>query len=137
MNLFITDLLISYWIFAWYILYIFKITKYNPKIWIIIILFVIFIMGLILLYHKKYILFITFGIINIIIKVIPLLTLYNSPIMIVDFFAGLLLFIVYNGWVLYNNETIFTIYSKIMNSLLYDNKSIMYYLTPMKFSSIK
>ena len=137
MNLFITDLLISYWIFAWYILYIFKITKYNPKILIIIILFVIFIMGLILLYHKKYILFITFGIINIIIKVIPLLTLYNSPIMIVDFFAGLLLFIVYNGWVLYNNETIFTIYSKIMNSLLYDNKSSMYYLTPMKFSSIK
>jgi hypothetical protein len=137
MNFFIQDLLISYWIFAWYILYVFKITKYNPKIWIIFILFGIFIMGLILLYHKKYILFITFGIINIIVKVIPLWTLYNSPIMIVDFFAGLLLFIVYNFWLLYNNETIYTIYNKLMHSLLYDNTSIMYYLTTIIFSSIK
>lgn len=137
MIFFIQDLLISYWIFAWYILHIFKITKYNPKIWFIFILFGIFIMGIILLYHKKYILFITLGIINIILKVIPLWTLYNSPIMIVDFFAGLLLFIVYNFWLLYNNETIYTIYNKLMHSLLYDNTSIMYYLTNINFSSIK
>ena len=29
------DLIFSYWIYLWYILYIFKVLKYNPKLAII------------------------------------------------------------------------------------------------------
>ena len=134
------DLLFSFWILVWYILYVFEITIYNPKIWIIFILFGVFIISCILLYNKKYVALMIFIAFNIIIKVIPLWTLRNSTIFIHDFFVGLFLFIIYNFWLLYNNETLYTIYNKLTNSLLYDkeyNTSIMYFLNSIKNSFIK
>ena len=134
------DLLFSFWVLVWYILYVFEITIYNPKIWIIFILFGVFIISCILLYNKKYVALMIFIAFNIIIKVIPLWTLRNSTIFIHDFFVGLFLFIIYNFWLLYNNETLYTIYNKLTNSLLYDkeyNTSIMYFLNSIKNSFIK
>jgi hypothetical protein len=135
MKIFRIDLFFSIWILAWYILYMFEITIYNPKIWIIFILFGIFIICCILLYNKKYISLLIFIAFNIIIKVIPLWTILNTPIIFHDFFVGLFLFIIYNFWLLYNNETLYTVYNKLTNSLLYDkefNTSIMYFLNSIK-----
>ena len=140
MKLIRVDLFFSIWILVWYILYMFEITIYNPKIWIIFILFGIFIISCILLYNKKYVALMIFIAFNIIIKVIPLWTLRNSTIFIHDFFVGLFLFIIYNFWLLYNNETLYTIYNKLTNSLLYDkeyNTSIIYFLNSIKNSFIK
>ena len=140
MKLIRVDLFFSIWILVWYILYMFEITIYNPKIWIIFILFGIFIISCILLYNKKYVALMIFIAFNIIIKVIPLWTLRNSNIFIHDFFVGLFLFIIYNFWLLYNNETLYTIYNKLTNSLLYDkdyNTSIIYFLNSIKNSFIK
>ena len=30
------DLVFSYWIFVWYLLYIFKVTSYNPKLYLLL-----------------------------------------------------------------------------------------------------
>ena len=91
MKLIRVDLFFSIWILVWYILYMFEITIYNPKIWIIFILFGIFIISCILLYNKKYVALMIFIAFNIIIKVIPLWTILNTPIIFHDFFVGLFL----------------------------------------------
>ena len=105
---------ISYWILAWYVLYIFNITKYNPKIWLIILIIGIVLFSLVLLYYKNYKSFIACIGFNIIIKVIPLLTIWNTKILMRDFYFGLLIFIVYNLWIMYNNKDFYTIYDKLL-----------------------
>jgi hypothetical protein len=47
------DLAFSYWIFAWYLLYIFKIIKYNPLCFLIIALIFDIIFVLVLIYYKN------------------------------------------------------------------------------------
>lgn len=76
------DLLFSYWIFAWYLLYIFKIVEASPKLALILGI----IENLALLYSMIFIqsqslkTIILFIIINTCFKVIPLYTLSNEKI---------------------------------------------------------
>lgn len=94
------DYLFSYWIFAWYLLYITGIfTKYNPKISIILALIMNFYLIYLLIYYKKfYMLFLIITVICII-KIIPLITLKNTKIKLNDFLFGFMLFIIYCLWI--------------------------------------
>lgn len=125
----------SYWILAWYILYMFNITTYNPKIWIIIILIFIFILSCILLYLKKYNALVSIIAVNFVIKVIPLWTIRNTKILMRDVYAGLLLFIIYNLWIMYNNESLYSLYNQLCVPLLNDgqlNNPIMHLINKLK-----
>jgi len=127
--------LISYWFFAWYVLYMLNITKYNPKIWIIIILVCIALISCILIYYKSYNALISIIAVNTIIKVIPLWTIRNSKILIRDVYAGLILCIIYILWIMYNKENIYLLYKNISISLLNDkplNGQLMQLINKLK-----
>jgi len=85
----------SYWIFAWFLLYYFKITKYNPKIWLVIALVINIFQQIFRIYKKDYIRIILFTIINFFIKILPLYLLRNTKYKFIDFIAGCILFIVF------------------------------------------
>lgn len=98
------DYVFSYWIFVWFILYKLNIIKYNPKIFLILASIENFIILYMMIYYKndiKYIL--TFIFINIFIKVIPLIILWNTPNDIHDFYAGIIIFLMYIGWLYLSN----------------------------------
>ena len=88
----------SYWIFAWFILYYFKIVKYNPII-VLIIAYVITLFELIYLWQNNinnYNL-IKYFIINVIIKFIPILLIFKYPLVIHqdDLLCGFHIFCIY------------------------------------------
>lgn len=114
------DLVFSYWIFAWYLAYIAKLTLYNPK-W-----------GLVLGIMENLamvVAFILFGaslssitlfiLINLVIKGIPLYTIYNTKPGIKDIYAMVGLFAIYAIWVYANGGTIIEYLQKTYDSILH------------------
>lgn len=110
----------SHWFFIWYLLYMLNLTKYNPKIWLIIISIIVFITMYILFYYKKYKILFTFTIVNIIVKFIPLLTIWNTKILMRDFYVGLLLFVIYNLFLFYYDTDLYSYYYNFLKSYIYD-----------------
>jgi hypothetical protein len=107
------DLIFSYWIFVWYILYILKLIHYSPKIFLIISIFYIIITTIYMIHNFSIKIIVTFIIINFIIKVIPLYTIKNDKYNINDFLFGIFLFILYIIWVFYRKKNINKIYNNI------------------------
>ena len=98
------DLVFSYWIFAWYLLYIFKITSYNPKLYLWLGLIENLAYLCLMIYYNNSLLYISlFIFINTFIKVIPLVTLINTPYKMPDIIAGFILFLLYLGWLWFND----------------------------------
>lgn len=114
------DLVFSYWLFIWYILYKFKFTSYSPKFLLIIGLvdnIVMFIM--MLTYGTSYKTIIYFIIINTLIKVIPLYYLRNNSIKMKDIYFSILLFIIFIIWLHINAQSLIGNTKTIHDSLLY------------------
>ena len=89
------DFVFSFWIVAWYILYELKITKYNPKIAIIIALIVNSMMlSMMIYFNNSWINILSFFFINFVIKVLPLIRLQNTEYKWIDFYALVVLFII-------------------------------------------
>jgi hypothetical protein len=116
------DLVFSYWIFAWYLLYIYRfpffVTNYSPK----------FAIGLGIVENIFTFLFMfyfgasnetlfMFVIINTFIKLLPFYTLRNETIRMKDIYASILLFGIYAIWVYINGESVIEYQNKILNSL--------------------
>jgi hypothetical protein len=114
------DLVFSYWVFAWYLAYMAKLTPYNPK-W-----------GLVLGIMENALMliaFIAFGatfstialfiLINIAIKGIPLYTIYNTKTCIKDIYALIGLFALYTIWVYANGGTVAEYAQKTFDSILH------------------
>lgn len=123
------DLIFSYWIFIWYLLYVIKFVKYNPKFIIgfgiidnIFMLLMMFYFGSTIKTIQHFI------IINIFIKVIPFYTLKNTIIYKKDIFASIILFLIYCIWIYINNKSIMEYQNKIVDSLI-NNKNN----TPLMF----
>ena len=120
------DLIFSYWIYLWYILYIFKVLKYNPKLAIIcgmIENLVIFI--LMCIYKTKKILVVLFIIMFVILKLIPLYTIWNDKIHLNDDIKNTsLLFIIYLVWIHLNKLNLTDALTSTKNLILY-NKNTM------------
>lgn len=119
----------SYWILGWFFLYYFRTTSFNPKIWLIIAL-------LSNMFGEVYRIFFTrltrswtdniiFIIVDMFIKVIPIWTLRDTPFKIVDFFAGIVLFIIFGLWMLFRLGSIHKIiqYEKGIQMKLTEKKA--------------
>jgi len=101
------DFVFSYWIFAWFIFYEMGIIPYNPKIALIIALLTSFIELTVMIYYKNSLFNIfLFSFINFVMKVIPIFFLLNTSYNINDFYAFLVLFIIYLLWLLVNKLNI-------------------------------
>jgi len=129
------DLVFSYWIYIWYIIYAFKITKYNPKFALIIGLLHNFIMLILMILYgtsKRTIFY--FIIVNTIIKILPLYYLQDVPIKIKDVYFTFGLFILFIIWLHMNKQNLVGNIKIIHDSLLYgkDNTPFMSVLNQFK-----
>ncbi len=114
------DLVFSYWIYVWYILYAFKITNFSPKFPLILGLIdnlVMFMLMLIYGTSKETIFY--FLIINALIKVVPLYYLRNESIKLKDIYFTIFLFILFIGWLHINRQSLIGNLKVIHDSLLY------------------
>ena len=115
------DLVFSYWIFVWYILYKFKLTKYSPKFALlfgiidnIIMLFLMIWFGS----NKRTIFY--FILINSLIKVLPYYTLIKDKIKLSDIYFTCLLLLIFVLWLHINKQSLIGNIKLIHNSLLYN-----------------
>jgi len=115
------DLVFSYWIYVWFILYILHFTTYSPKFSLILGLIDNIIMLILMVYFgsksKTIILFI---IVNTLIKVIPLYYLRNQKIKIKDIYFTVGLFLVFVIWLHINKQSLVGNLKLVHDSLLYN-----------------
>ena len=114
------DLVFSYWIYFWYILYILNFTIYSPKFPLIIGLLDNFIMLVLMLAYgtsKRTIFY--FILINTLIKVVPLYYLRNETIKMKDIWFTILLFGIFVLWLQLNSQSLIGNIKLIHDSLLY------------------
>ena len=97
------DLIFSYWIFVWYILYVLRIVFINPKFALICGLIVNLTILLFLIQTKPRFFF-SFFVVLFISKLIPLFTIWRTKIRKGDVYATLCLFGLYLIWVLVLNK---------------------------------
>jgi len=99
------DLILSYWLFAWFILYALGVVEANPKL-ILMIGFVVNVMMLAVKVVKRSRTVIPFIIVNTIIKVIPLVILmHTKAITSMNIEATVIVVLLYLIWVVINAET--------------------------------
>lgn len=114
------DLVFSYWIYIWFILYIFKYTNYSPKFALTLgVLDNIVLLFLMLIWGTSVKTIIWFIIINTLIKVMPLYYLRNEPYKMKDVYFTMGLFFIYIIWLHINNQSLVGNIKIIHNSLLY------------------
>ena len=107
------DLRFSYWILAWYFLYILGVVKTSPKFAIIAVIIASVIMTAIFIYYKFAVLEIAvFVVILFIMKGIPLWTLRTGTIKPRDIYAFALLFGIYEIYIYANGYTQLELYFK-------------------------
>jgi hypothetical protein len=114
------DLVFSYWIYLWYILYAFRITYFSPKFPLLLGLIDNLIMLLLMLMYgtsKETIFY--FIVINTLIKVMPLYYLRNEPIKWRDIYFTVFLFIVFVIWLHIHKQSLIGNLKVIYDSLLY------------------
>jgi len=120
------DFIFSYWIFFWYILYIFGLlTRYNPKFAIICGLIENVGLVMLMVYYNTHVkLIILFAIMSLLLKIIPLYTLWNEKIKLGDIGFTFLLFFVYLFWAhMHNLNT--TDFVKRTQSLILHNENTL------------
>jgi hypothetical protein len=114
------DLVFSYWIYLWYILYAFKITKFSPKFPLILgLIDNIVMLILMLVYGTSKDTIFYFIIINTLIKAVPLYYLRNEVIKWRDIYFTTFLFILFIGWLHINRQSLVGNIKIIHDSLLY------------------
>ena len=114
-----SDYIFSYWIFLWFILYLLKIVPYNPKLIIILgIIEILFALIYLIVKNTSLRKITKFFIINIIIKIIPLLLIYKDPLMKKDIYATIILVLIYLIWMYINNVNVIKVYKKLSNYYL-------------------
>jgi len=128
------DYLFSYWIVLWYVLYELNLVSYNPKGALIPALLVNGMLLCIMLYYSySYtIIFVTFV---MLIKGIPLWSVWNDPYRLKDVYATIVLFVLYLLWIWINDVNLYNVLNKQLHHI-YTNKPIgpgMYYLKKSKF----
>lgn len=109
------DYIFSDWIFIWWILFYFKFTKYNPKFILIVSLIQNCFMFLYLFtQNTQKIVIISFFIIDLIIKIIPIISIINTKINKDDIYFTILLYLVYNLYLYIKNTNVIEITNKIL-----------------------
>lgn len=115
------DLVFSYWIFAWYLLYMAKIVKSNPKL--VLLLGIIentaLLLGMIL-YGSNLRTITSFIVINTFIKLLPYYSLRYETIRTSDWKPAIIVFFLYCCWLYYNQENLTGNYKKVFDSLIHN-----------------
>ena len=126
------DLIFSYWILLWFILYVFKVIPYNPLFWLWIAFIENFINIGLMIYYKRYLFLLAFSVVIFIIKVLPIMYLSNTYIKLTinDIAFGFMLFLVYYIWLIYNKMSLYKLYNSTYNSIKNNNPS---YTTPFLY----
>lgn len=118
------DLVFSYWIFVWYLLYFFGFKLYNPKFAIILGISVnLIILFLMFYYNTKYYLILLFIIVVTIQKIIPIYTIWNDKIQNKDIIATFILIIIYLFWYKLNNKKFSNIIKPQKELILYNKNN--------------
>ena len=119
------DLVFSYWVYLWFILYYFKITNFSPKFPLILgLIDNIVMLVLMLMYGTSKRTIFYFIIINTLIKVVPLYYLRNKHIKLSDVYFTGFLFIIFICWLHINKQSLIGNLKIIHDSLLYgENKT--------------
>jgi len=127
------DLILSYWIFLWFLLFCFGLIKYNP--------FLLLCLGLLFSFYEIYYLIskkaskyniIKFTFINIILKSIPVIILFlmnKNKCNMNDLLFSIVFVSIYLLYLHFNNTNIIEIYNRILYGLIYDNNNNDYYKT--------
>ena len=115
------DLIFSYWIFAWYLLYMAKIVSYKPKLAILlgIIDNTIMLIGMVF-YGSNLRTILSFIFINVFIKLLPYYSLRHETIRLSDWKPTIILFLIYCGWLYLNQENLTGNYKKVFDSLIHN-----------------
>ena len=114
------DLVFSYWVYVWYILYVFNFLQYSPKFALVLgVIDNIIMLILMLLYGTSRETIFYFIVINTLIKVVPLYYLQNEPIKQTDIYFTCGLFILFIIWLHMNEQSLVGNIKIIHNSLLY------------------
>ena len=102
------DYVFSYWLFAWWILYALKVTRYSPALWLwVAVVFEVFLFFT-LIHHQYPVWYVTlFVIINLVIKGGPLWSMRRETPR--GIMPGLLLFLTYVAWLHVNGESVSTV----------------------------
>jgi hypothetical protein len=115
------DLVLSYWIFAWYLLYITKIVSYSPKLMILLGIIENTLLLLIMFYYGSNVTTITyFIVVNLFIKIIPFYTLKNEKIQSREIKGSIIFLLIYLVWVYINGQSVITYYKNILDSLIHN-----------------
>jgi hypothetical protein len=132
------DLVFSYWVYFWFILYAFKITNYSPKFILTLgLIHNIIMLSLMLMYGTSKRTIFYFIIINTLIKVAPLYYLRNEPFIIMkDIIFTILLFIIFIIWLHLNRQSLYGNAKLIHDSLLYgeDKTPFMAFINKLKIN---
>ena len=114
------DLVFSYWIYVWYVLYVFKLIQYSPKLALILgLIDNIFMFIMMLLYGTSKKTIVYFIIVNTLIKVVPLYYLKNEQIKVNDMYFTCGLFLLFIIWLYINEQSLVGNIKIIYDSLLY------------------
>jgi len=117
------DFIFSYWIFAWFLLYFFKVTTYNPKYLLLLGVLENLMTIIIGLYFRTSTIYIVYFIfIMIIMKVIPLYISWNNKNNFTslrrDLVASIFIFVLYSLWLHFNGTDVISIQRRIVNSII-------------------
>mgnify|MGYP001267525891 CR=1 FL=1 len=114
------DLVFSYWIYLWFILYVFKVTTYSAKFVMILALIENAIMFVLMcLYGTSRETIFYFILINTLIKVVPYYYLRNQTIKMRDIYVTIVLFILFNIWLHLNKQNLVGNIKLIHDSLIF------------------
>lgn len=129
------DLVFSYWIFAWFLLYFFKVIQYSPKLALCISIIENAILLCLMIFVLKSQLetIIKFLIINTFIKAIPLYLIWSDKINWKrDIILIMVLFLVYVVWLFINSKSRLEEQNEILkNTKSWDKKAIIYFMAPI------
>ncbi len=131
------DLVFSYWIYFWYVLYAFKVTNYSPKFPLILgLIDNIIMLVLMVMYGTSRRTIFYFIIINTLIKIVPLYYLRNEPVKLRDIYFTIILFGIFVLWLHLNKQSLFGNMKVIHDSLLYgeDKTPFMALLNKIKMN---
>jgi len=115
----------TYWIFIWYLFYIYKFVNLNPKFALIMaIIENICILFLMFYYKTNLNLVFLYIIMMIILKIIPLYSIWNTKIGNKDIIWTFILFIIYLIFRFVNNKTIDDLIQQHKDLIIY-NKNVL------------
>jgi hypothetical protein len=129
------DLVFSYWIFGWFLLYLGKFTSFSPKFVLIVGLIENVMMWIAMFMYATPLFTIgSFMLINLFIKIIPLWYLRKESIRLKDIYATIGLGVLFTVWLHINHQSLIGNMKLIHDALLYGKNTTPFisFLTQFK-----